>query len=391
MQATRGTLLGIALDVSDSMRTSMGGPRHTSRLAQLRDSLRGAVEEAWPARSAPAATEVGVRVFVYAVGTKIPGHEVLDVLAALRTPAPSRPEEPPCGGGFERLAELARRYECGDWVRWARKFLDDSEAGILADELSLNRRAAEELANLLPKGVVDTGLALARTAAGRLRRGSETELDRARKLVLDLIARRQGVTSEDVELRMFAERLPSAGSDAPAPDLAEASRLWDELSDGSDLGAVERYVFGRTPMCAALDEIRSRFARERVHAPDEDRLLFLLSDGEPTDGHPAAAAEMLKSSGVGVISCFVTGQDLAQPRTLYSAPDDRWTDGARLMFDMASPVPAEGVFAQYLSQRGWEIGRGARMFVQVNHPEVLDDVLRALFAIPRTRVHGTDG
>jgi hypothetical protein len=123
--------------------------------------------------------------------------------------------------------------------------------------------------------------------------------------------------------------------------------------------------------------LASRFNRiARMPNIGEERFLFVISDGEPTDGDPRSAFSEIRNAGVSIISCFVTDADIADPRVLWAKPQSGWSEGARLMFDIAAPLDERGAFARCLLSRGWEIEAGARLFVQVNHSTVLEEFIR---------------
>jgi hypothetical protein len=189
METTKGTLLGLALDVSGSMQSSIGGSEQRSRLIRLRDSLWNATQDVRPGWATLASSEIPIRVFAYAFGTRIPNHEVIDVIAALRASASSRAATSERGNGFDRLRELAERYGRADWVDWAHTFIQAPEAAILADQLTRDPAAAEELANLLPAGLIGVGVSAGMTAIPKeLRFGRGTKLEKAKEKALELIA-----------------------------------------------------------------------------------------------------------------------------------------------------------------------------------------------------------
>jgi hypothetical protein len=130
-------------------------------------------------------------------------------------------------------------------------------------------------------------------------------------------------------------------------------------------------------MRAAAEEIASRFKRLMADpSRTEQRFLFVVSDGEPTDGDPRPAFSDIRNGGVEIVSCFVTGADIADPRILWAKPQAGWSEGARLMFDIATPIDDRGPFARCLLSRGWELEAGAKLFVQVNHSTVLEEFIR---------------
>jgi hypothetical protein len=101
----------------------------------------------------------------------------------------------------------------------------------------------------------------------------------------------------------------------------------------------------------------------------------------PTDGSPEDASKIMQwigKLGVSVASCFVTNHDVADPRTLYGEPLASWESGARLMFDGATKLPQESGLARFLLKKGWVIQPEARIFVQLNHADVLNEFMEVL-------------
>jgi hypothetical protein len=126
----------------------------------------------------------------------------------------------------------------------------------------------------------------------------------------------------------------------------EVAALWNQ--SGRAFEQADQLIFGLTPMCGALKEIEKRFEKElKAHGPETLATLFLLSDGEPTDGSPKETAAAIRDLGVTVVSCFVTDRDIAAPRTLYGQADGGWTEGARLMFDLASQLPDDSELVKF--------------------------------------------
>jgi hypothetical protein len=162
--------------------------------------------------------------------------------------------------------------------------------------------------------------------------------------------------------------------------IQEVADLWQQ--SGGALQNADQLIFGETPMCAALRAVKERFDVELQRSPRNTlATLFLLSDGIPTDGSPQDASKIVQSIGelgVSVASCFVTNHDVADPRTLYGQPLDAWESGARLMFDGASKLPHQSELAHFLLKKGWVIQPDARLFVQLNHADVLNEFMDVL-------------
>ena len=87
--------------------------------------------------------------------------------------------------------------------------------------------------------------------------------------------------------------------------------------------------------CLLLQGIlQQRFHIERKRHPTfNPPILFVLSDGEPTDGSTsqvAAAAEAMKNDGVMIVSCYVTDENITESRKLYSEAMLSWPLGAKI-------------------------------------------------------------
>jgi hypothetical protein len=156
---------------------------------------------------------------------------------------------------------------------------------------------------------------------------------------------------------------------------AELADLFQPTSADFDAKTLEHVVFGLTPMTKAAEEIRARFQRLRSSEYGQ-RTLLVISDGEPTDGNPQNVFNEIRESGVDVVTCFVTDVDIADPRTLVGVPQPSWSSGARLMWEIASELDETSPFTGYLLDLGWLIEPGAKLFVQVNHSDVLKEFVK---------------
>lgn len=175
----------------------------------------------------------------------------------------------------------------------------------------------------------------------------------------------------------IASRLELSGPTTMS--VKELASAWDESE--TPFSELEELIYGATPMVAAIQEVVERFKMEMERLPTDTQLiLMVISDGEPTDGNPTAYFDELKKLGVTIISCFVTDEDVAEPRTLYRKPQKNWPEGARVMFDAASTLDLASEFALFLGRKGWSFNDGARLFVQLNHSEVLDEFIDVLIA-----------
>lgn len=148
------------------------------------------------------------------------------------------------------------------------------------------------------------------------------------------------------------------------------AQLFESSSFKSDDRVIENVVFGLSPMRQAAKEIKNRFDRSGSSRYDH-RTLIVISDGDPREFFSSIC-----DTGVAVVGCFVTKEDIADPRALVSSSQSSWSSGAKLMWDISSEIDETGSFARYLLTQGWSIEPKARLFVQVNHSDVLKEFVK---------------
>ncbi|MDQ1318471.1 MAG: hypothetical protein QG588_2133, partial [Candidatus Poribacteria bacterium] len=142
-------------------------------------------------------------------------------------------------------------------------------------------------------------------------------------------------------------------------------------------------MFGATPMVQGFEIASARFQKEQKRQQHAGKLLFVLSDGDPTDGDMddvVSSAHSLQDEETLIISCYVTSEDITAPRVLYNSPDPKWPKGASLMFECSSTLPSESVFQAYLTEHHWKFQKNSKLFSQINQSEVLAEFLNLLLS-----------
>ena len=139
---------------------------------------------------------------------------------------------------------------------------------------------------------------------------------------------------------------------------------------------IEPFIYCLTPLYEALEKATNLF---EGHS-SKRKLLFVLSDGEPTDGDNSDINKLnkimskLRKAGVKIVSCFITGSTDIQPKRLYDDIQADWEPGARFLFSLSSKVPTQYLPRAILIKRGWTIdvtNNETKLFVQINHPDHL--------------------
>jgi hypothetical protein len=259
-------LIGLAIDVSGSMAESM--PRElagdsSSRLQAVRGSLEHVGREARRiAGTLPERERSDVRLFAYGFGLRLGGLGVCDLLTLLKA---------------------ARETNTSEEIEAATRDVE-REA----------RAQAETYSSWI--GLVEKYI------------GSETVSSVARSLG-------EGAVRQRLLARMLS-RIESLGETTVS--IGDLADLWAQ--SGSTIDRAEDVIFGDTPLTAMFERLVRRFEIERQHdSSDTQKVLFVLSDGEPTDGDPRPIAKALPAD-LAIVSCFVTKTDVTAARTLFAVP-----------------------------------------------------------------------
>ena len=112
---------------------------------------------------------------------------------------------------------------------------------------------------------------------------------------------------------------------------------------------VKPFIYGGTPLMKSLREAVGLFRENNYH---QYKLLFVLSDGKPTDGDDPPLRE-LADLKVTVVCCYITQQPIAEPRRLYSSERPEWEKEAKFMFSMSSSIPAQKIPRTLFVKKGW--------------------------------------
>lgn len=200
-------------------------------------------------------------------------------------------------------------------------------------------------------------------------------------------------TKEDVEEVVekakphLAEELKKVEKDSifnvqDASDVVHGYVDEKELSEersGELLRSVEPYIYGGTPLYQAIERATEMFEKNASKFSNHKKLLFVMSDGEPGDGAATddtrvdrVRSRLENKAGVTVISCFITESKETDPRRLYSEMKPDWDEAAKFMFRLSSKLPTQSLPRTCFVKRGWSIeiiNNETRLFLQVNHSD----------------------
>ncbi|XP_028392636.1 uncharacterized protein LOC114517178 [Dendronephthya gigantea] len=160
------------------------------------------------------------------------------------------------------------------------------------------------------------------------------------------------------------------------------------------LTSIEPFIYGLTPLYQSLKVAVTLFKREIC----ENKILFVLSDGEPTDGKNDDTVQIeqitsqFRDAGVKVVTCFITRSTDIEPKRLYDKMENDWEPGAKFLFSLSSKVSTQLLPRAILAKREWTLditNNETKLFIQINHPdnlrefcEIIKDVLFSQDALP---------
>ncbi|XP_074658688.1 uncharacterized protein LOC141911598 [Tubulanus polymorphus] len=180
------------------------------------------------------------------------------------------------------------------------------------------------------------------------------------------------IRTQDVSAKsiMSVEEASAIMHDGSNADELKESEI-DEMME-----TVESVIYGGTPFFQALRQAESLFKRSPNN--DEKKVLVILSDGFPTDSRDVTSfRSRFLENGVTIVTCFITTDDIDDPRRLYSKKGLWWNEGARFLFDLSSTIATQVVPRTIFVKRGWNIDitdNETRLFFQISHPDFIADI-----------------
>jgi hypothetical protein len=406
-QKNKYVLVGFAVDVSGSMQESIRNEKSKkeNRFDGFRESLKQLSQEAKKEIeiNKEKGSSASIDVFAYAFGLK--DLDYCDLLTLIKFGQEMTFNQTKKGNTSQRtysdpygeLEDIAKKNGIQDipgFKTWIMKALPRSEeAQRLAERLHQYPQIAKHITQFLPKNIGEAALSTSSYWAEKTipglgnyianavdPTGNRNNLNKAESLA------REFANASDDEVRKIIIREVGNLLEKELSERGNTTMPLEKVVDllnsrEDELEDIESLIYGNTPMQSALKAVKSRFEKELRDLPkDTIPILFIISDGIPTDGNPMWVAQALKTTGVHIVSCFVTNQDIIHPRKLFNTAEAGWNDGARLMFNMASPIEKNSDFTRFLVEIGWTVPSNAQLFVQVNHTDVLDEFIRVVLS-----------
>ena len=144
---------------------------------------------------------------------------------------------------------------------------------------------------------------------------------------------------------------------------------------------------GQSNFYESLCRVHNRFCKELEKPYFKHPLVIFISDGQIADAEFADVVRItnqVKELGVQIMHCYVGNVDITSPKNFYANPEKNWTQQAKNLFDLSSVFikanPLLKNIEQEALQKGWDVPEQAKLFMQINHREMLEELIEILLA-----------
>ena len=152
------------------------------------------------------------------------------------------------------------------------------------------------------------------------------------------------------------------------------------------LDQIKNFIYGYTPMKSIFNDV-FEYINNNINKYEEN-IIFLLSDGESTDGNPEELVKYkLKETNSILITCFLSSEENHCPKILYDENTIPMylTRGERILYDMSSTISISYHIFNLLEEKGWIVPKSGKckLFVRINNPKILDEYLSLITILVR--------
>jgi hypothetical protein len=184
---------------------------------------------------------------------------------------------------------------------------------------------------------------------------------------------------------LFAEIAAREGMPL-TPDASELNRYWDVYQRSIEAQFLDAGA-GESTLYMALQTVHGRFLQELPGHYFASPILLIISDGQMENANdPAIFDTVAKIQQLGVeIACgYLGSKTVTQAHHLYAQSEANWPENARRIFHCASPLSGRNqvttAILEMVAEKGWQVDPEARLFLQINHREMLVELIELLLS-----------
>ena len=142
---------------------------------------------------------------------------------------------------------------------------------------------------------------------------------------------------------------------------------------------------GKSILYECLLKVYKRFQQELAKPFYPKPILLIISDGQLHEAKDEQLLDIISSIqrlGVQVVCWYVTSKNIMKPKTLYAQPRLDWSSETLRLFNCSSIVtPSNRLINSItaeLKKRNWHIPEQARLLIQVNQTELIEELTEAI-------------
>ena len=186
------------------------------------------------------------------------------------------------------------------------------------------------------------------------------------------------------EIRDLFEEVAAKHALPRTPNIAILNEFWDDYKSSLEAQFID-VGLGRSRFYGSLCQVNDRLRQELEVTSYADSLLIFVSDGQIDDASYEdvnRVTQEIGNLGVSIAHCYIGPQNVTMPKTFYALPEMSWPEQATKLFHLSSSIDAATTFsinvAKEAQLRGWLVPEKARLFVQINQSETLEQVISIL-------------
>ena len=397
------SMIGIVLDVSNSMESAYALDRSHDASVERTHAILTTIINILKREAVDHKRQESVFASIFGLRKSVKTCDLFAMLDRLKRVREEGGVDIP-EDGWVALSDLATKHGAPHAIEWIREHLSKEEAATLYRGLRFDPDLIPEMIRLLPSeltGILLDGVSQTlftvtdtmkhvpfkkvqswgndlRKAAFEQRQDKVQHSDAYRKAERIIKDFNSDKLIEGVLRRMeHPKARPVQEVSTLLDDLlqvelpsAPSSSLHDRIREL--LKPIKPYILGLTPMCKALKDATDVFKKTT-----KTRVLFILSDGDSTDGDPHKIAQQLHQLDVIIVTCFLTSNHIDNPRRLLYKADPKWRgrNGRQVLFEMSSTMKNTHTPISYLIDANWELPSAgeSRLFVQANSLDVVNE------------------
>jgi hypothetical protein len=170
------------------------------------------------------------------------------------------------------------------------------------------------------------------------------------------------------------------------PDILTLTEEWNFYRKSIEYQFIDMGL-GQSNFYESLCRVHNRLCKELEKPYFKHPLAIFISDGQIGDAEFADVVRVtnqIKELGAQIMHCYVGNADITSPKSYYAKPEKDWPQQVTHLFNLSSTFiefnPLLNNIAQEAKQKGWVVPEQAQLFIQINHREMLEELIEILLA-----------